>query len=805
MPQVTPGQDGELLVVYDKLRQGLDSRSSPTDITPSRVPDLANVSLAGGYPARINGSTLVAPGMWTPDAVEPTLHATYADALEETQEDIIGCQNGQVYRRVNGAWESLRRDLSTATDLWWSHKQTGDYLVMTNPEDGFYKYDGIRMLPLGAKHIADFDSDYTVTQIADFEADETWVGGTAELAVFQEGLQARSLTSTGSVVEMTLTPTVPWSLRRGEYIRFSVNVGDIGLLDLANTYLRFGDTVNSNFFTAHATAWGTINNGWNTVTIYKDSFTVGGGNPDWSHIAKVAFGVDATAANTDILIFDDLKVIHTEQWSGGTADTTHVKQGTQGRTLTSSGANATMSLIPPVPWNLTLGEVAAVAGGMDYSTSDYIDFWVYFDSVTGLDDTGTRVNFGDVAGTIYFELPASGWGTLLVGWNHVHVLKSSFTIVGAADWSTIARVYFNLKTTGATINATFDDCYMLFANTMPKCQIVTSWKNMVIGMRPDDAPSSFHFTMVGDVDAYDPNAQYELEGGDGTEITGAFTGYGDTLIMTKSNSVHPVSVRLTGEAYPNYIFSSPRRLTAEHGCDSHRSIVEGGGKWYMWWQGGIYRYTGVGTERVSYLFEPTLATVNNARSWQIVAGSLRSLNTVYWFYPTGTGTTNTAGMSYDYVEQAAIPLEGVSAATALVVRTEGDEALITSGYTGRFLEQNSGTTWDGTHMDARVVLPWSSAGTPHPLVSWHELHIPYETQTSGELLVEYRIARHPREFVAATWVPCASIDMSVTEEYGKAFIGELGRWIQIRVSTHDAPFKVYWPVTLIGVNLGTAV
>jgi hypothetical protein len=224
----------------------------------------------------------------------------------------------------------------------------------------------------------------------------------------------------------------------------------------------------------------------------------------------------------------------------------------------------------------------------------------------------------------------------------------------------------------------------------------------------------------------------------------------------------------------------------------------------MWWQGGIYRYAGVSTERISYQIEPTTTLVNDARAFQVVGSSLRSRNGIYWFYPVGTDMNNSAGIFYDYILDGFVPMTGQALATAYTLRDDqGVEALLTSTYTGRMLKQDLGTTFDGTAIPGTITLPWTSVTSSAPMVSWHEVHVPYDTQTSGTLLVEYRIAEHPREFDAASWVQAASIDMSVVAEYGKVPIGEIARWIQLRIRTVADPMTVYWPITMLGMPIGS--
>src|SRR5512147_93216 len=304
--QVQPGDDGSLLFVLDDFRQGVDTRSSPTKITPTRLPDASNVLLAGGYPQRMNGSTLYTTGMVMPDGTAPTLHAVWKDPASEAVTHLFGGQDGHVYKFASGSMVSLRRGLSTTAGLWWSATQLADVLVIGNGTDVNYKYDGTRLLPLGAKYIADMES-----------TEATWSGGTA---------------------------------------------------------------------------------------------------------------------NTD---------------------GTYIKQGTQSRFL-SVGAyeSKSMTLTPETAWDLTTGILSAANGGVDYSTSDYIDFWVYIDDTEALALSTSYIRFGNTGDTAYYQLAATSWGTLADGWNKVHVLKSSYSSSGAPNWNSIAKLTFVINSLGESPSST---------------------------------------------------------------------------------------------------------------------------------------------------------------------------------------------------------------------------------------------------------------------------------------------------------------------------------------------------------------
>lgn len=489
------------------------------------------------------------------------------------------------------------------------------------------------------------------------------------------------------------------------------------------------------------------------------------------------------------------------EWTGGTVETIDVREGTQARELNEALANGTetMSRTPASPWDLVSGLFEAV----DYNTTtDRISFFVHVTNLANIDTTNTYIRFGNAADTAYFQAAASTWGSLSAGWNLVRIARSAFTTTGAPNWNNIIKMTMFLDTNaggGATL--VFDDVYVIYDadHVMPGVQIVSNWKNMVLGAQSTAFPSEFYFSEVSAPDEFDPLAVIPVDENDGTEITTLHPYYNQVLIG-KENSVHSLSGSVAGTVYPNFNFEIIR-ITVEHGCSSHRATIEAKGGVYMWWRGEIHRYNGTGTEKVSTRIDPTLATVNMARLSQIVGARYRVLNQLLWYYPTGSQTQNENGLVYAYDSDSFIPRVGQIMALATTV-FEGDiEYLLTAEYDGEVHRQDFGPDFDGTAITARVTYPWLSGGLPDELKAWVEGQVNYQTNT-GTLTVEYRIANHPREFDAASFTTAASINMAVVGERGRFFIGERSRWVQIRLSTVGAVWTQYDPLIVWGTPLG---
>lgn len=639
---------GRIKIVIAGRFQGLDTESPPMNLLPEHFPGIQNMNLPGGIPVRMDGFALHDTTMTL--ATTPTLLARRTPT-SGTAEYVGATEGGQVYvwDAAGNSWISLRRGLSTTAGLWWSHTQIADYLVIANPTDGIYKYDGTRLIPLGAKYIADMESD-----------ESTWAGS-------------------------------------------------------------------------------------------------------------------------------------------GSFDTTTVREGLRSRLLTSTGAAVTSTLTPATAWNLIDGLLEA----KDYNTTtDRISFYVNIDNTANLDTTNTFIRFGDVADANYFQLPASAWGTLANGWNLIRIARSSFTTTGAPVWSNLAKMTLSVDATGATtVNVYWDDVYTIYAavSVMPAVQIVTTWKNMVLGARSDAEPSTVFYSRVSGPDEFDELASIPIQEADGDETTGLHPYY-NQVFVTKDNTCHSISGSVAGTIYPNYNLETIL-VTTEHGGSSHRALAEAVGRIYVWWRGEIHRYNGTGTEKVSKKIDPTLATVNMARLPYVVGARRRVLNQIFWYYSDGSDSTNQDGIRYDFIEDAFLPTEGQSMALAEQVFDADVEYLLTAEYDGDIMRQDSGSDFAGTAITSFVTLQWLSAQSPDEVKIWEEVFVPYQTNT-GSLIVEYRVASHPREFDAAAYTTAGTIDMAVTGELGRVFIGERSRWIQIRLRTVGAAWTQYVPIVVTAFPTG---
>lgn len=492
-------------------------------------------------------------------------------------------------------------------------------------------------------------------------------------------------------------------------------------------------------------------------------------------------------------------------WTGETVDTSALREGNASMSITSSGATVDMVYTPAANFNAVTGLLVARDYASDKAPgTDFYHFKVEFTGTGTLDTTNTRVLLTD-GDTDTLNFPYTTWDSDRVGtamptpplvgtFYDVYLPALGGTEGGTFDASNIDTFTFSIDTSVGTLQANFDDFYVIYAATMPASQIVAAWKNMLLGAQDSD----LYFSPPGAPDEFDTvdTSVVVVDANDGTEITGLHP-YGDYMLVPKDNSVHILAVAFRNLLYPDFDFTL-QRVTTEHGCSSHRAMVEQAGRVYMPWRGNIYGFAGVGTVKVSEIADPTLTNLEPTRLRYIVGARLHDLNQLYWWWPPSGGNQNTLGIAYNTVQQAWLPIVGQSVALAETVYQGEVQYLLTAGYTGRVTHQNDGATWDGTSITRHYALPWVSAGRAAPVVSWREIDVPYDHQASGSLIVEARTADHPEEFDAASYATVATIDMSASTYSGVIPIHLRAPWVQFRFRTVAAQFALYWPITIRG-------
>lgn len=133
-----------------------------------------------------------------------------------------------------------------------------------------------------------------------------------------------------------------------------------------------------------------------------------------------------------------------ESWTGGAADTTNFREGTQSHKITSTGSYAT--------------GVRTLAAALDLSGQENIAFDTFVDDASVL--AGVRIRLGDIGLSNYFEIElTSGF---VDDWTQNRIARATFTTTGSPDWTNIAQIQVACDATGAdTVNVSFDDIYSI--------------------------------------------------------------------------------------------------------------------------------------------------------------------------------------------------------------------------------------------------------------------------------------------------------------------------------------------------------
>jgi hypothetical protein len=490
-----------------------------------------------------------------------------------------------------------------------------------------------------------------------------------------------------------------------------------------------------------------------------------------------------------------------ETWTNGTAVTTagQFREGTQGQSRQSTGT--------PVTITRTITDTNFLTGLLladNYDTTGpsvaRIHFFLYVPTAANVDTTNTFLRFGNAADTAYFQAAASLWGPLTNGLNEISIGLDKFVATGAPVWTDIDKITFSFDTTGATMTFVVDDLYIRYSasETMPAAQVSAELKNIYMAGDGTTDRSNLYFAKANAPDQFDPLAFLSIKANDGSNITGAKKYY-NQVFLTKETSCHSLSVDIAGTIYPNYRWDRIE-ITTQHGCTSHRGIVEYDRQLYLPWRNQIWVYNGTGTEKISDIVDPTLSDINYTRLTQVVGAPYNKLNQIWWAYP-GTGDTdNDNCIVYQTDTKGFLDRAGQSMNWLLNIFVSGEEILLSAGPTGRVLQQDLGATFDGADINF-VVRPQFVSGEAQDMVKcWIEGMVEYaRVANGGNFTVDYRIADHPSQFNTASWVTAATIDMGTAgdQSFGRFFIGEPSVWIQVRI-TGTTPLALLWPLKVKG-------
>lgn len=160
-------------------------------------------------------------------------------------------------------------------------------------------------------------------EIATFETNEIWIGGTVDTTNYRIADQALKITSTNAVAANAyrdiLINLEPSGYSSSDFIECDVYVDDV--TKLGSSSMVLGDATLTNYFTADISSQLT-STGWNFVQVAKSSF-VTIGSIAWANIARIKLVVTSTASNTVNVTFDNWQEVKTTAFTrNGTNSTT---------------------------------------------------------------------------------------------------------------------------------------------------------------------------------------------------------------------------------------------------------------------------------------------------------------------------------------------------------------------------------------------------------------------------------------------------------------------------------------------------
>jgi len=321
MPTVQAGPDNTSRFVIGPPTRGAWTHASPLSVPEGYAPVVTNFDVTGGILTSMPGNGVFLNAAYAPTDTGINLLCERRTTAGTTY--LCATASGLVRYWTGSAWATLRSGFTTTAGDYWGWTQYGTDVFMSNPVDGIWRYDGDTLVPIGAKPIAQMESD---------EA-SVWAGETADTTNFAEGLQSMYAESTGSQATLTYTPATNFDAVAGrlsardyetdkspgtDFYHFKVLFSNTGTIDTTNTRVLLtdgdADTLNFPYTTWDSDRSGTtltnppVAGTWYDVYLPASGGTEGG-TFDASNIDTFAFAVD-TSSGTLRMNVDDFYVVY---------------------------------------------------------------------------------------------------------------------------------------------------------------------------------------------------------------------------------------------------------------------------------------------------------------------------------------------------------------------------------------------------------------------------------------------------------------------------------------------------------------
>ena len=488
-------------------------------------------------------------------------------------------------------------------------------------------------------------------------------------------------------------------------------------------------------------------------------------------------------------------------WSGETADTTNYREGLQSMYVESSGAQTTMTFTPAANVDAVTGRVSARDYAVDKSPgTDFYHFKVMFSNTGTIDTTNTRVLLTD-GSAVTLNFPYTTWdsdrsGTALANppvagtWYDVYLPALDGTDSGTFNAANIDTFAFAVDTSAGTLRMNVDDFYVQYAATMPACQFLAEWKNILFGFVSDD----YHFSEVGAPDEYDTDATASFKS-DGESITGVKRFFNQLTIGTE-NHIFTMSGDPQGQAYPDFSFNISE-VTDEVGISSHRSIVKIQNSLVWLWKNAFYRYNGTGVTKISYALDSYLSTLDPNAAQFVVGAPNYTNNHAWWTWRRSGQSVNDRAFIYDLTHEAFFTVSGLTTPVFYRTTSSNAERLISADESSRKLYRQyhaSNLTFVGSNIDYALELPpMHISGTS---CEWFLAWLEWLSNT-GTMLVEFRQGDTLLSLVADSYETAETVTMTAVGEYGDNRIGERSSWLQLRFSSTATKMELQPPFLVV--------
>ena len=769
----------EKLLTIDDLSKGMNTYDPETRVPKGFYIDAQNMLLTNKSPITIGGltklNTTACPSgniVW----FEPFTR------IGENTSYLVATSTGRLYKYNpdTDVWTHKLRGLSTTATIW-SHVPYRGVIMFSNGVDPVFKYDGDRVLPVGAAGSIDF-----VVEVTDFEDNTNWTNGTLQAAVHTEGANGRQLAGTANMFLDFPSPK-----------DFSTSLGTTPVFKImcatnitpTTVRFRFGNAAGTNYYEVSRSVV-QLGMPMERHSVPRADFATTG-SPTWASIERFTIFVDdagetcyfddafwqaSTSAFQEVADFD----VDETGWSGTiTNETTDIRQGDQAKKIVGI-VNMQRDFTAPADY------LTGLQGAPAFVATDTFKMKVKRTAGAG---TGTiTIRFGNTADTVYFQatttVTSSDWTTL-------SVLRSAFALTGVPVWSSIER--FRLAGT-TTDEILVDDAYWQYALSPPIADHVDSYQQQLVVAGDDADKIAVKYSDAGSPD-YFPAAnvarfsggRHALEKED--QIT-ALRSYFDELIVGKVTS----SWTFSGTGSNVSVSALPLTI----GIDAHRGIVETPWSLHFLYENNIFGARLTSRGLVSQNISSLLSTIDSAAVQNTVAIRSDRTRTTRWSLRNTGSSTNNLGLIYDYqldawASQYSPRVDYYSRAAISGVR----ELLCTQGGTA-ILRVDVGTTFDGTAIVSYVILPWmqapSDTGRQSNVVQW--TRITSYLKGTATVNIDARFADEPHEFSSASYTTYDSITATPDVDKGTTLVGRTSRWIQVRLRATALSFEVIMPLLI---------